>query len=77
MGLFYTTFTTLGPDKTEISAELKKLRRTAFVSPTVRHYTVIYDRKTEGQDFAEIENLGKRLSKTLRAPVLGRRPSRR
>lgn len=70
MGLFYTTFTTLGPDDNAISAALKKLRRTAFVSPTVDGYTVIYDEKTEEQDFAEIETLGAGLSRACGAPVL-------
>jgi hypothetical protein len=70
MGLFYTTFTTLGPDDGAVTAALKKLRRTAFVSPTVEGYTVIYDQKTEEQDFAEIEKLGVGLSKACGAPVL-------
>ena len=70
MGLFYTTFTTLGPDITAVSAALKKLRRTAFVSPTVERYTVIYDQKTEEQDFTEIGKLGTKLSTTCGAPVL-------
>src|SRR5438132_62408 len=70
MGLFYTTFTTLGPDTTAVSAALKKLRRAAFVSPTVEAYTVVYDQKTEEQDFTEIEKLGVELSKACGAPVL-------
>ena len=70
MGLFYTTFTTLGPDATAVSAALKKLRRAAFVSPTVEAYTVVYDQKTEEQDFTEIEKLGVELSKACGAPVL-------
>jgi len=70
MGLFYTTFTTLGPDGGAVNAALKELCRTAFVSPTVEGYTVIYDRKTEEQNFAEIEKLGVGLSKACGAPVL-------
>src|SRR5262245_51804254 len=62
MGLFYTTFTTYGPDATEVVSALKRLRRSAFVSPTVGRATVIYDRATEEQDLAEIEKLGKKLS---------------
>ena len=71
MGLFYTTFTTYGPDATEVVSALKKLRRSAFVSPTVERHTVVYDQKTEEQDFAEIEKLGKRLSEVCEAVVLG------
>jgi hypothetical protein len=70
VGLFYTTFTTFGPDKIEINTALGKLRRTAFVSPTVERYTVVYDRETEEQDFAEIEKLGKNLSRASGAPAL-------
>ena len=70
MGLFYTTFTTLGPDDNAVSAALKELRRTAFVSPTVDGYTVIYDQKVEDQDFTEIEKLGEGLSRACDAPVL-------
>jgi hypothetical protein len=70
MGLFYTTFTTRGPDADAVQSALKKLRRSAFVSPTVEEYTVIYDQKTEEQDFPEIEKLGMALSEALRAPVL-------
>jgi hypothetical protein len=70
MGLFYTTFTTFGPDNAQVLAALRKMRRTAFVSPTIKQYTVVYDRKTEEQNSAEIEKVGKRLSKETRAPVL-------
>jgi hypothetical protein len=63
MGLFYTTFTTRGPDNSAVVAALKKLRRTAFVSPTLDGYTVIYERKTEEQNFTEIDRLGAGLSK--------------
>jgi hypothetical protein len=70
MGLFYTTITTYGPDHAKVIAALRKMQRTAFVSPTVERYTVVYDRKTEEQDFAEIEKLGKKLSEAIGAPVL-------
>jgi hypothetical protein len=71
MSLFYTTFTTYGPDATKVVAALEKLSRGAFVSPTVERYTVIYDQETEEQDFDEIEKLGKKLSEACEAPVLG------
>ena len=70
MGLFYTTFTTSGPDRDAVSTALNKLCRTAFVSPTVDGYTVIYDQETEEQDFTEIEKLGVLLSKAFGKPVL-------
>jgi hypothetical protein len=71
MGLFYTTFTTYGPDSTQVVAALKTLHRCAFVSPTVERYTVVYDQNTEEQDFTEIAELGKKLSEACEAPVLG------
>jgi hypothetical protein len=71
MGLFYTTFTAHGPNNSQIMAALRKMRRSAFVSPTLDRYTVIYDRKTEQQDFSEIEKLGTKLSEATSAAVLG------
>lgn len=71
MGLFYTTFTTFGPNASVVAAALKKLRRNAFISPTVERYTVVYDQTTEEQDSAEIEKLGMTLSEACDAPVLG------
>ena len=71
MGLFYTTFTIYGSDATKVVSALTKLRRSAFVSPTVKGHTVVYEQKTEEQDFTEIEKLGKKLSKACDAPILG------
>ncbi len=71
MGLFYTTFTTRGPDHAKVMTALRDMRRIAFVSPTIERYTVVYDRKTEEQDFTEIEKLGKALSDAFGAPILG------
>jgi hypothetical protein len=70
MGLFYTTFTSFGPDNETIVDSLRKMRRDAFVSPTSKGFTVIYDRETEEQDFDEIEKFGKTLSKVTNSPVL-------
>ena len=81
MGLFYTTFTTRGPDHAKVMTALRDMRRIAFVSPTIERYTVVYDRKTEEQDFTEIEKLGKALSdafvrtNTGGGPPRGRCPS--
>lgn len=70
MGLFYTTLTIRGPSNAEVCAALKKSRRAAFVSSTINDYTVVFDYQIEEQDFAEIEKLGKKVSKLLAAPVL-------
>jgi hypothetical protein len=70
MGLFYTTFTIYGAEQSKIMAVVKKLRRTAYVSPTLKRHTVVYDRKAEDQDFKEIEKLGRKLSQGVAAPVL-------
>jgi hypothetical protein len=71
MGLFYTTFTVYGPDAMRVVSALQKLRRSAFVSPTVDRYTVVYDQETEEQDFAEIEELGGKLSEACECAILG------
>jgi hypothetical protein len=71
MGLFYTSFTLWGPDGADIAAALKKMGRTAFVSPTVDRFTSVYDRQTEEQDFGEIGSFGSILSKQICVPVLG------
>jgi hypothetical protein len=70
MGLFYTTFTTRGPNQAQVIDALRAMDRAAFVSPTVDEYTVIYDRTAEEQDFAEIEKLGSVISKQISAPIL-------
>jgi hypothetical protein len=70
LGLFYTTFTIIGPDHVKVATALRNLRLSAFVSPTVDRYSVVYESKTEAQDFVEIEKLGKRLSGSFAAPVL-------
>ncbi|MCE9527385.1 MAG: hypothetical protein K8R36_15180, partial [Planctomycetales bacterium] len=69
MGLFYTTFTTIGPDRQQVVAALQMLGRTAFVGPSDSRCTVIYDRLTEEQDFEEVERFGKELSKACDGPV--------
>ena len=70
MGLFYTTFTTHGAEQAEVLVALRKMQRTAFVSPTVNRYTVIFDCVGEEQDFTEIEKLGQSLSVECHTPVL-------
>lgn len=70
MGLFYTTFTTYGPDTKQIVRVLSDLHRAAFVSPTDGGFSVVYDRASEGQDFDEIGKLGRELSAAWESPIL-------
>jgi hypothetical protein len=70
VGLFYTTFTTFGPDHSMVVTALQRIQRSAFVSPTIDRYSVVYERTTEEQDFTEIDTLGKKLSDSFGAPVL-------
>jgi len=49
MGLSYTNITTYGTTQNDLVWYLSGLRRDAYVSPTVRKATVVYDRKSEDQ----------------------------
>ncbi len=71
MGLFYSNFTFHGPDHRQVVDAVRRLRRSAYVSPTVNGFTMVYDRESERQDFDVIEGVGRRLSLDLECPVLG------
>ena len=51
-------------------AALQGLRRPAFVSPTVRGYTVVYDQEVDEQDSDAIEHLGCKVSQVLSCSAL-------
>lgn len=71
MGLFYSNFTLYGPDQQKVVDAVRRLRRTAYVSPTVNCFTTVYDREAEHQDFDVIEQVGRELSLDLQCPVMG------
>jgi hypothetical protein len=66
VGLFYANLTVYRPPRAALLKALRRLRRTAFVSPTVHGHTVVYDRAVDEHDsFAVIERFGRALSKEL------------
>ncbi len=65
MGLFYTNMTLYRPDRTAVAAGLRRLKRAAFLSPTLDGHTVVFDEAIEEQDTEEIEQLGQLITKEL------------
>lgn len=70
MGNFYTNITLQGPSQAEVIETVRRLGRTAYVSPTINDYTVVYDRETEDQDVAVLEDLAALLSDRLKCVAL-------
>jgi hypothetical protein len=70
MGLFYANLTVSGAVRPALLTALRRLRRTAFVSPTVHGYTVVFDQALDEQDFGAIERLGQALTEVLSCPAL-------
>jgi hypothetical protein len=70
MGLFYSNLTVYRPERLQVLAALRRLRRSAFVSPTVSGHTVIFERVTEEQDADEIERFGMEITAALSCVAL-------
>jgi hypothetical protein len=70
MGNFYTNITLKGPLQDKVAGALAKMDRTAFVSPTVDGYTVIYDAECDDQDPRIISRLTGDLSRRLACPAI-------
>jgi hypothetical protein len=70
MGLFYSNLTVHRAARPALLAELRRLKREAFVSPTIDGHTVIFDKAIEEQDFKAIERLGKAVTKALSCSAL-------
>jgi hypothetical protein len=58
MGLFYANLTVYPPHREALLDTLRRLNRTAFTSPTVDGYTVVFDQDNDNQDFDDIQRLG-------------------
>ena len=70
MGLFYSNLTAYRPPRGLLLTELRRLRRTAFASPTVHGHTVVFDQAIEDQDDEAIERLGCALTGALSCSAL-------
>jgi hypothetical protein len=70
MGLFYTNITLLGASQAQVAQYLKRANRTAYVSPTVNGFTVVYDKETEDQDVRVLTDAACRLSKKFKCATL-------
>ena len=71
MGNFYTNFTVVGVERAEVLAAVKELRRRAFLIEGHSGDTVVFDQECDEQHVADIEALGRELSKALSTPVIG------
>lgn len=65
MGNFYTNITLRGPDQNDVLQILKQQSRSAYISPSVNGYTVVFDEQCEDQDTSVLESLALELSKQL------------
>jgi hypothetical protein len=70
MGLFYANLTVVRSLRQPLVSVLRRLRRTAFLSPTVYGHTVIYDRTVDEQNPETIERFGCHLSQHLSCAAL-------
>jgi hypothetical protein len=70
MGLFYSNMTVYRVPRNELMVTLRRLRRTAFVSPDIQCFTVVFDEAIEDQDSTVIEEFGSALTGELSCPAL-------
>lgn len=70
MGLFYTNLTLYRPERQALIAALRRMRREAFISPTVLGYTVVFDQATDEQDAGQIHDVGTGLTRELSCSAL-------
>jgi hypothetical protein len=70
MGLFYANLTVYLPPRAALLAELRRLQREAFLSPTLGGHTAVFDKGTDEQRPQAIERLGHALTKALSCSAL-------
>jgi hypothetical protein len=70
MGLFYTNLTVYRPDRQALLGSLRRMRRDAFVSPTIHGYTVVFDQAIDNQDAGQIQDVGISLTRELSCSAL-------
>jgi len=69
MGNFYVNFSVKSTDQAAVIAALDQARRTAFVSPVIDNYVVVFDRDADEQALEPILTVGALLSQSTGAPV--------
>jgi hypothetical protein len=69
VGNFYVNHTVKAPQARVVEV-LRKERRTAYVAPTVKDWTVLCDKASDGQDPGAITDLAKKLASALKCPVV-------
>jgi hypothetical protein len=70
MGHFYVSTTVAGPSHAAIVHVLRQLYRQAYLAPTIRTYTVVYDAECDDQDTRVIHQFSALLSQTLACSAL-------
>lgn len=70
MGLFYTNVILYKAQQQQIAEFMNKRNRISFVSPTLRDFTVVYEKETENQDIKVLKKLTKSLSKKFKCKAL-------
>jgi hypothetical protein len=70
MGLFYTNLTVYRPDRPALLTQLRRLRRTAFLGPTVQGHSVVFDKAIDEQNPGAIERLGQAVTAALSCSAL-------
>jgi hypothetical protein len=70
MGNFYTNITLRTTDRQAVTENMRAQNRSCFISPTLRGFTTIYDRRCEDQDVRELENLTADLSSQFHCGAL-------
>lgn len=70
MGSFYVNSTLCGPSQEEVASYLGEKKRAAYVSPTVKGFTTVFDAECDTQKTEAIEDLSALLSARFKCPVL-------
>ncbi len=70
MGTFYTNVALYKPQQQPVADYLAKQKRTAYVSPTLNDFTVVYDKATEAQDADVLQNLTELLTRQFKCTGL-------
>ena len=70
MGLFYANLAVYRPLRQPLLTALRRLRRKAFVSPTIYGHTVVFDQAVDEQDTRANERFGQAITEKLSCSAL-------